>query len=427
MGIYSTIMNSSLATPARWAKKRLLENYYNTEVLNRLPEKIRPLKANFSDQQPVRINFLIPEISFGSFYGGYIAKFQLAKKLALAGHKVRMITVDRCHRDEPAWQALISRYQGLEDVLDLVEVQTAFDRGQKVLCSPQDRVIATTWWTAYIAHQLCQDGGLPDFMYLIQEFEPFTFAMGSYYAAAEYSYRLPHKAMFSTGLLMEYFALNRIGVFATEPAGEHGFFENAVLPLQPDETALRAGRGRKLLFYARPEAHAARNMFETAYVALSSAIEQGFFEEDWSFHGIGTRHGDIALPRGNHLKMLGKVGLKEYATLLRQYDIGLALMYTPHPSLLPLEMAASGQVVVSCECLNKTAEKMAAISANILAPAATVEGVTKGLATAVHRSRDIESRLHGARLHWPMAWGDAFDNAKMNQICQLLQLEQPLI
>ncbi len=422
MGFYSAIMNSPLATPARWAKKRLLENYYNTEVLNRLPEKIRPLKARFSSQEPVRINFLIPEISFGSFYGGYIAKFQLAKKLAVAGFKVRMITVDRCQRDESAWQACISRYQGLEDVLALVEVQTAFDRSKELACSPDDRVIATTWWTAYIANRLCQDGHLPDFMYLIQEFEPFTFAMGSYYAAAEYSYRFAHKAMFSTGLLMEYFAQNRVGVFATDPAGEHGFFENAVLPLQPDAAALRAGRPHSLLFYARPEAHAARNMFETGYIALSTAIEQGLFDQDWSFYGIGTRHADIPLPGGRQLKMLGKVGLKEYAALLRQHDLGLALMYTPHPSLLPLEMAASGQIVVSCECLNKTAEKMAAISGNILAPAATIAGVTEGLKNAVQRCKDIDGRLQAARLHWPAAWDDAFDAGKISEICRLLQL-----
>ncbi len=422
MGIYGTLMNSPLATPARWVKKRLLENYYNAEVLNRLPEKIRPLKARFSNQEPARINFLIPEISFGSFYGGYIAKFQLAKKLAQAGCKVRMITVDRCQRDEPAWQALISRYQGLEDVLELVEVQTAFNRSQELACSPDDRVIATTWWTAYIAHQLCQDGQLADFMYLIQEFEPFTFAMGSYYAAAEYSYRFPHKAMFSTGLLMEYFAQNRVGVFATDPVGEHGFFENAVLPLHPDEPALRSGRPRKLLFYARPEAHASRNMFETAYVALCTAIEQGIFDSDWLFYGIGTSHGDIPLPQGNVLKMLGKVGLKEYAQLLQQHDVGLALMYTPHPSLLPLEMAACGQIVVSCECLNKTAEKMAAISGNILAPAATIAGVTEGLKNAVLRSQDIESRLQAARLHWPTAWDDTFDAEKVAEIYRLLQL-----
>ncbi len=44
-------------------------------------------------------------------------------------------------------------------------------------------------------------GGERRFLYLIQEYEPFTFPMGTYAALASESYRFAHHALFSTELL----------------------------------------------------------------------------------------------------------------------------------------------------------------------------------------------------------------------------------
>ncbi len=53
--------------------------------------------------------------------------------------------------------------------------------------------------------------GAERFGYLIQEYEPFTFPMGSYAALAAESYGLPHFALFSSELLREYFAQQASG------------------------------------------------------------------------------------------------------------------------------------------------------------------------------------------------------------------------
>ena len=42
---------------------------------------------------------------------------------------------------------------------------------------------------------------------------------------------------------------------------------------------------RRLLFYARSEPHAKRNMFELGMIAISRAIEAGTFEDEWEFFG----------------------------------------------------------------------------------------------------------------------------------------------
>ena len=55
-------------------------------------------------------------------------------------------------------------------------------------------------------------------------------------------------------------------------------FDNAITAIDPPAAAELAGRSpRRLLFYARPEPHAARNMFELGVLALSRALERGAF------------------------------------------------------------------------------------------------------------------------------------------------------
>jgi hypothetical protein len=82
-------------------------------------------------------------------------------------------------------------------------------------------------------------------------------------------------------------------------------------------------------------------------------------------------------------------------------------MYTPHPSLVPIEMAAAGLVVITTTCLNKTADKLGTISSNIIGVEATVEAVAAGLASGVAKSDDINSRIRGANVAWPKSWEES--------------------
>lgn len=411
------IARSRAARPLLRAVKRTLEGYYSVELSHRLAAKIAPLSLVVDPDEPPRVELLIPEINFANFYGGYIAKFNLARRLTAAGLRVRLVTVDRCEPDLMAWRELVARYDGLADFFDHVEVATCFDRSRPLRVHPHDLPIATTWWTAHIAHAALTQLAREHFVYLIQEYEPFTFPMGTYYALAHASYGFPHHALFSTALLAEYFEQERYGVYAPGAGGEARHFDNAILAFAPRAEDISARRPRRLLFYARPEPHAARNMFELAYAALEFAIEAGVFRGgEWEFYGIGTSQGDMPLPRGHTLRMLGKVGLGEYRALLPRHDLGLSLMYTPHPSLLPLEMAAAGMLVVTNSCRNKTAEKLAAISSNLIAAEPTLDGVVAGLRCAADSIEDVDTRIAGARVRWPNVWRDSFPDALIARI-----------
>jgi glycosyltransferase involved in cell wall biosynthesis len=374
-----------------------------------IADKIAPLRWHVADDEPARINILIPTIDLDHFFGGYIAKFNLAAKLVAAGERVRLVTVDPVGPLPADWRATIESYSGLHGLFGRIEV--VFGRESSAIgVARGDRFVASTWWTAHIADHATRTVGSERFLYLIQEYEPFTFPMGTYAALAAGSYGFPHFALFSSELLRDYFRRHRIGVFAAGGgAGDDASasFQNAITAVDaPTVSQLRERDTRRLLFYARPEPHAARNMFDLGVIALSRALAEGAFTGGWELHGIGTvRHGRrIELGGGASLALLPRADQAAYGQLLRDHDVGLSLMYTPHPSLVPLEMASAGMLTVTTTFENKDAEALHAISVNLIAAEPTLDGVTGALLQAAAGVDDIERRVAGSATDWSRDW-----------------------
>jgi hypothetical protein len=386
-----------------------------------IAEKIAPLSLAISDEAPTRVNLLIPTIDLEHFFGGYIAKFNLARRLAAHGVRVRIVTVDAVGPLPRDWRTTIESYNGLAGLFDRVEV--AFGRGSGGLeVSRGDAFVATTWWTAHIAHAALHALGGGGFVYLIQEYEPFTFPMGTYAALATASYRFEHFALFSTELLRGYFRRHGIGVYEHGPDGgddASASFQNAITPIEPPTAQQLAARSsRRLLFYARPEAHAARNMFELGVLALQRALEEGAMRRGWELRGIGTTGGGrrIGLGADLALELLPRARQSDYGGLLREHDVGLALMFTPHPSLAPIEMASAGLLTVTNTFENKTAEELRAISPNLIAGEPTVEAIAGALVEAAAGVEDFERRVRGSRVSWARDWDECFDDALLERV-----------
>ena len=178
------------------------------------------------------------------------------------------------------------------------------------------------------------------------------------------------------------------------------------------EKELRERKRRRLLFYARPgQRYFARNMFELGILALREALSEGHFDaETWEFHGIGAMNKYKSVPLSGHteLKMIPRLSLQEYRRILPTYDLGLSLMLTPHPSLMPLDMAAA-LIAVTNTFATKTAEKMSAISPNIIAVPPTIDDLKRGLIQARAAVDDFAKRVAGARLNWCTSWEETFD------------------
>jgi GT2 family glycosyltransferase len=385
-----------------------------------IANKVAPLDLAVSETAPRRVNVLIPTIDLEHFFGGYIAKFNLARRLAEVGARVRLVTVDPVGPLPRDWRERIESYSGLRGMFERVEL--AFGRGAPLEVSRADGFIASTWWTAHIAHAALDLLGGRRFVYLVQEYEPFTFAMGSWAALAEQSYRFDHLALFSTELLRDYFRAHRLGVYAAGSAAgdsRSASFQNAITAVAPpDEATLARRETRRLLFYARPEQHAARNLFELALLGLRRAIEDGAFAAGWEFRGIGAQRPRrrISLLGGAELELEPRSGQGGYARLLAEHDVGLALMYTPHPSLVPIEMAGAGLLTVTNTFENKTAAALAAISANLIAAEPTVEGIAAALGEAAAGAKDGARRVSGSHVHWSRDWNTSFDDQLLGRL-----------
>ena len=392
-----------------------------------IADKVAPLRLVVEAAAPVRIDIVHPEVDLTHFFGGFIAVFNLARRLAERGHRVRLIALEG---DPPGgWRERVAAYEGLGRSIDRLEIVGARDRSRPIVASAEDVVIATHWTAAHVAATALGSLRADRFLYLIQEYEPLIFPAGSASAMARHSYDLSHAALFSSRLLRDWFVDQSIGVFATgADAGERrsAWFENAITPVGPVAAAdLRQSGPRRLLFYARPEGHAERNLFEIGMMALDAAIAEGHLT-GWDLLGIGTverRERSLPLPRsGARLRLLPRQGQADYARILRASDLGLALMHTPHPSLVPIEMAAAGMPTVTSTFANKDAAAVAGISPNLIAAEPTVAAVKAALARGAREANDLDRRARGSAVRWPRSWDEALPNELMARVERLLGL-----
>ena len=222
-------------------------------------------------------------------------------------------------------------------------------------------------------------------------------------------------ALINEQLLADYLVEAKVGRFA-EPGfiSRCAIFEPAV-DRQLFHSVERKISRRQLLFYARPNDF--RNLFGMGFEALSAAVSNPLFKGgNWRFVAVGATHllgkiavgGRIALGDGQFLDPAPWLNFEDYAKIIRESDILLCPMLSPHTSYPVLEMAASHKIVVTNTFGSKTAERLCQISTNIIATAPTAEAIRDGLFVAAGRvaSGTISSR----DIALPTTWREALMN-----------------
>jgi len=386
--------------------------------------RISPLGFAAGDEVPARVNVLLPSVDVQHSDHDRIAALNLALRLSRHGLRARIVTTDTAGPLPRAWQRQIESQAGLDGFFASVEV--VFGReAHGIEVSRSDGFVATTWRTAHVAQHAMRAVGGERFLYLIQDHEPSTFAPGSHAALANQTYSFPHQALFSSELLRDYFRRNGIGVYAAgREAGARASacFQYAVSPVARQSAQdVTDSRAPSLLFYARPEADAARNLFELGVLGLDRALADGAFE-GWNLCGFGADASEshIDVGGGALLKMLPLPAPGAYPEMLHRHDVGLALMYAPHPGRIPLEMAAAGMLTVTNSFENKTREAMAEISSNLITGEPTVGGIAAGLREAAAGVTDRDRRERGAQLRWSRSWDRSFDGELLDRVAAFL-------
>jgi hypothetical protein len=125
-----------------------------------------------------------------------------------------------------------------------------------------------------------------------------------------------------------------------------------------------------------------RNLFCLGVEVIEKALSEGILDpNEWNFFFVGKDLTPIRLNEKVQPRLVQNLKWSRYRSLVNSMDLGLSLISTPHPSYPPLDLAASGAVVVTNTFGVKS--NLECYSANIICGCPTVEGLTNALKEAM--------------------------------------------
>lgn len=332
------------------------------------------------------INLVTDSISSGSLFGGVGTALIFGALLAHRLKRQLRIVTRQQAPDRIAVRALL-RLHGVEADIDVSFTYVPVDDQFAFLSASKDDIyITTSWWTTRSTLHTIESKNI---IYILQEDEQmfYSFGMNRLLASeimknkdinivinSQLMYRhLVHEAIIDEGENVQYF----------EPA----FPEKLYFPeKKPTDGKLNFG------FYARP--HNDRNLYIRGLEALDEACASGVIDaRRFNVIFFGKDLEPLALGGKIWPRLVQNVAWQEYGTLVRSFDLCLSLMYTPHPSYPPLDVAASGGVVVTNRFGLKDGPSLARYSANILASDLDKHALVETLRIGVDLAGQREKRL----------------------------------
>ncbi|MDQ4055700.1 MAG: hypothetical protein M3237_23820 [Actinomycetota bacterium] len=321
-----------------------------------------------------------PHAFFAGIKTAVLAAALLAAEL---GRELRVVVVQpaRTSTHDEALSALrsIVRDGGLSDVAGSLRLSTPMTPDRAGHTS-DDVWVATYWTTAWALKTLARTGRVAAdrVVYLIQDFEPGFYPWGPLYAKAFSTYAAGFLPLVNSASLAAYVA----DVAPTTP-------DVAFAPaLDPGPLHAAAERWRpaapgevRVLFYARPGKP--RNMFAAGLEALRLWAER---LPDGVTGVIRFAGEDIANevdlgPRAR-VEMLGKLSYDGYHDLLADTDVGLALMLSPHPGHLALELPLAGIPTVTNDFAGYRAEWVTGLTVCDTDPTSIADALVRTAETA---------------------------------------------
>lgn len=305
-----------------------LFDFSNTELL----ANQNLINKNRGELEIKSIKWFLP--SFKNIYGGGIYTiFRFASYLYINyGVLSTFYIYNNPAPDIDNIKKLITRsFPSLDDatVLSIDQVETAG------LLPYSDASICTFWSTAYL---LLRDNNTKRKFYFIQDYEPLFYPAGSTSGLVEATYNFGFYGITNTIALKNIYEHYYNGVAE--------YFEPNVDGLifhPPEKQVIRDDNVYQIFFYGRPDNP--RNGFELGISALKKLklqrkdnIKIITAGQEWSQNKYGL---------SGIVNNKGIISVEETAEIYRNSCLGLSLMFTPHPSYIPLELMASKCAVVT--------------------------------------------------------------------------------
>jgi glycosyltransferase involved in cell wall biosynthesis len=273
------------------------------------------------------VNWVITPPGPGS--GGHTTLFRLVRHLVDAGHTCRIYVDDVYGSDAADHEPAVRHYLdgAPATVADVVAGM-----------ADADAVVATSWTTAYPAYN---DPCAGKRFYLVQDFEPWFYAVSTTATLAENTYRMGFHGLTAgrwlAAKLTKDFAMAADGFdFGCDTARYHVLDDGLAHGTSRDGPTREGVPRDGIVFYARPDAP--RRAFELGVLALECVARR---RPDLAIHLYGDHIGALPFRFVDH----GVLTPEALNAVYNRCRAGLSLSLT-NVSLVPHEMLAAGCVPV---------------------------------------------------------------------------------
>lgn len=375
------------------------------QLLNQKFRNLQPIPNIVIESDSAKFNLVTDSIDSNSLLGGVATAIIIATEFCrYCNIPLRIITRNAASNPENYKNILkISGIAPFENV-EFYSDHTRDINGNttyKLEVSSKDVFFATSWWSAVAIQKTSIRNR---FFYIIQEVETFFYPHGDeHYLCSELMENKNIDFIINSKYLYQYYKQNNYhnivnnGVFFS-PAFPQGMYK-------PGKFVEK--KKYKMFFYARP--NNPRNMFYYGVDLLNYCITTGVVDtEQWDIYCAGQDIPEIKFSNGYKAINLGLMSWTKYGEFLSEVDVAVSLMYTPHPSYPPYDVACSGGVVLTNTCLNKVDFDECK---NIILVDLDKDEFASGLRNALALAQDMPRRkANYENSTIPRSWDDNLDN-----------------
>lgn len=357
-----------------------------------------PIPVFFDDFPAIRLNIVTDSLFEKSVFGGVATSIVFAALLAnKINCNLRIITRDGysasvlVHLAEKHNITLPKIYELRNIPINVPEVRLPVGKN--------DIFIATSWWSCCAIKDINMR---KKYIYILQEYEKIFYPKGDEHVLIDGVFKdsrmLP---VVNTKLLYDFFKNNDYNHIADSAL----FFEPAFPYVETNREFARKAK-YNLMFYARP--NMPRNLYRTGLMLLNRAIKAGVIDTKiWQIYFAGQEINPSPLIDGTMPNFLGKMKIDDYAKLIPQVDLAISLMCAPCPSYPPLDLSASGAVVLTNQYKNKTS--LASYSKNIICAELSDDSLFAGLKQALSLAKNLPERERNYNANSiNKSWNDSF-------------------
>lgn len=383
------------------------------QLLDRRFNSQQALEVRTIDQPVVRrVSMVTDSIGSESLFGGVGTALLFTAQLAnRMNATLRVVTRNEVPSPANAWQVLNA--YGIE-LRQEIEFAFAPPRGDEIEplsaagvvlgldIHPDEVFVTTSWWTTAATLPSIPAASI---IYLLQEDERMFYAFGEDRVHCERILRNQDiRFVVNTRLLYDH--LMATGLVHLESNGSwfEPAFPRSLFHSRPREQ----GAKKRFFFYARP--NNPRNLFHIGLDIIDRAVNDGILDlQQWEIFLVGKDIPHVKFGADYVPQRCEGLGWEAYAELAGTIDLGLSLMYTPHPSYPPFDLAASGAVVVTNSFANK--QDLSTYSPNILCAELETGALLAALREGVAIANDSEARnrnfaANGLGTDWTFAFAD---------------------